>query len=107
MLNFNALTPLVGFFGTKQPTMIDSLGYVLVDTTCSIPPDPAVTPIETPFPDPIFEVMQSSTVLSSQQIMWIAVGCSLTFVVILAAGLLGYYCKKKQDFKVNELILET
>jgi hypothetical protein len=39
--------------------------------------------------------------------MWIAVGCSLTVVVILSAGLLGYYCKKKQDAKVNELIVET
>lgn len=59
MLNFDAKFPLVGFFGTKLPASIQSLGYVLVDYSCEIPADPAVTPIETPIPDPVFEVMQS------------------------------------------------
>jgi len=66
-----------------------------------------VTPVESPIPDPMFEVMQSQSVLTQQQIMWIAVGSGLSIVIIIAAALLGIYCKKKQDVKVNELIVET
>ena len=33
-----------------------SIGYVLVNSTCNIPPSPVVAPLENAVPDPIFTV---------------------------------------------------